>query len=136
MLASVTPQALVSLPAGTVIRVSHGWYDHVALIGDRFILGERSVLSFSAQIGGLIEQPFSVFALGRVVKVEGYPGELTSQMVMRRARMKQEQAYSLVSFNCEHFVRHAHGLLVESPQMWQWTLIACVLGLSLTKARV
>lgn len=38
---------------GTVIRVSHGIYDHLALLGEYAIGGERAVLSFSSRAGGL-----------------------------------------------------------------------------------
>ncbi|WP_424191188.1 hypothetical protein ACMYR3_08335 [Ampullimonas aquatilis] len=122
-------QELWTLSAGTVIRVSHGLYNHVALIGDQFIMGERSVLAFSAQAGGFVEQPYSAFAAGRAVTSDGYPSGLPSQVVMQRARLKQGQAYSWMDFNCEHFVRYAHGLPVESPQLRQWAFLAGALGL-------
>lgn len=49
MTMSPIQQNIWALPTGTVIRVSHGWYDHVGLIGERPIKGERSVMAFSAQ---------------------------------------------------------------------------------------
>jgi hypothetical protein len=116
-------------PAGLVIRVRHGWYDHVAMLGDGAIDGERSVVAFSAQAGGFVEQSFTSFARGQEVIVEGYLGALPPAVVMRRARMKRAQPYAWMSFNCEHFVRYAHGVDVESPQLRQWAILGGVAGL-------
>lgn len=128
MILSQVQQHIATLRAGTVIKVNHGLYDHVGLVGDYFIQGERSVLAFSAQAGGFVEQPFSDFANGRTVTVHGYPGTLPPEMVMLRARLKRGQPYSWNTFNCEHFVRYAHGVHVESPQLRQWTFLAGLLG--------
>lgn len=127
-------QNMWALPAGTVIRVRHGLYDHVAMLGDRAISGERGVIAFSAQAGGFVEQPFTAFAAGRAVVIEGYLGSLLPSVVMQRARMKQGQAYSW-SFNCEHFVRYAHGVAVESPQLHQWAFLGGLLGVLTLVAR-
>lgn len=121
--------------AGTVVRVSHGLYDHVALLGDRQIGGERSVLAFCAEADGFIEQPLSAFACGREVKVDGFPGRLPPMIVLRRARAMQGRRYSWLDFNCEHFVRHAHGLPTESPQLRQWAFLGGVAGLLALVAR-
>jgi len=122
-------QNIWELPAGTVIRVRHDWYDHVGLLGDHPIVGERSVLAFSAKEQGFVEQAFHAFAQGRQVRVEGYPGLLPPAIVMHRARLKRGQAYSWVDFNCEHFVHYAHGLPMESPQLRQWAFLGSVVGL-------
>lgn len=121
-------QKILALPSGTVIRVNDGLYDHVALTGDRIFNGERSVLAFSAQANGFVEQPYSAFARGRRVTIDGYLGGLLPEVVMQRARLKRGQAYSWTNFNCEHFVRYAHGVPVESPQLRQWTFLAGVVG--------
>lgn len=110
-------------PTGTVIRACVGWYDHVALVGDRFLNGERSVLGFSPEAGGFIEQPYSEFAQRRRVTIEGYLGSLPAEVVLQRARQIRAR-YSWTDFNCEHFVRFAHGVTVESPQLQRWTLLA------------
>lgn len=128
-------QDIWSHPAGTVIRVKHGWYDHVAMLGDRTVAGERSVMAFSAQAGGFVEQPYMSFARGQAVTVEGYLGVLPSAVVMHRARMKRGQVYSWMAFNCEHFVRYAHGVDVESPQLRQWAFLGGVAGLLTLAAR-
>ena len=117
------------LPAGTVVRVSHGLYDHVALLGDREVAGERGVVAFSADAGGFVEQPFSVWASGRTVRVDGYPGKLPPKAVLLRARAMRGRSYSWANFNCEHFVRQAHGLPIESPQLRRWAFLGSVVGL-------
>jgi len=129
-------QNIWELPAGTVIRVRHDWYDHVGLLGDHPIVGERSVLAFSAKEQGFVEQAFHAFAQGRQVRVEGYPGLLPPAIVMHRARLKRGQAYSWVDFNCEHFVHYAHGLPMKSPQLRQWAFLGSVLSLLVLAARV
>lgn len=129
-------QDIWALPAGTVIRVNCGFYDHVALLSDRWIGGQRGVLSFSAQSCGLVEQCVSTFAAGRHVTVDGYLGGLPPGTVMQRARLKQGQSYSWTKFNCEHFVRYAHGVPVESPQLQQWAFLSSAFGfLALLSAR-
>ena len=117
-------------PAGAVIRVDNGVYSHVGLLGDRFINGERSVLSFSAEANGFIEEPFSAFSHGRPVVCDGYFGNLPPMIVMWRARLKAGHLYSWLDFNCEHFVRYAHGVPVESPQLQQVGAVLGVLGLA------
>ena len=122
-------------PAGTVVRVRHGFYEHIAMLGDHAMGGERAVVAFSAQAGGFVEEPFSAFARGRAVVIEGFLGSLPPVVVMQRARMKQGQAYSLTEFNCEHFVRYAHGVPVESPQLRQWAFLGGLVGVVALAAR-
>ncbi len=116
-------------PPGTVVRVSNGLYDHVGMLGDRLINGERSVLAFSARAGGFEELALSSFAGGRVVTLGGYPGNLPPKLVMQRAREKRGEAYSWLTFNCEHFVRFAHGVAVESQQLRKWAFLVGALSL-------
>jgi hypothetical protein len=44
-------------------------------------------------------------------------GNLPPEVVLHRARSIQGRACSLTDFNCEHFVRHAHGVEIKSPQL-------------------
>lgn len=132
----LSDENLWTLPAGTVIRVNCGFYDHVALLGDFMINGERGVLSFAANTQGLAEIGASAFAARRLVSVDGYLGGLPSGAVMQRARLKRGTAYSWLDFNCEHFVRYAHGVPIESPQLQQWTVLGGMVGIiALASAR-
>lgn len=128
-------QDIWGLPAGTVVRVRHGFYEHIAMLSEHVIGGERAVVSFSAQAAGFVEEPFSIFARGQTVVIEGYLGILPPAVVMQRARMKRGQAYSLSDFNCEHFVRYAHGVPVESPQLRQWAFLGGLVGILALAAR-
>jgi hypothetical protein len=116
------------LAPGTVLRVNHGLYDHVALVSDRIIDGERAVLGFSAAYGGLVEEPYSMFKGSRTVTCDGYPGKLAPQAVLWRARASAGRRYSWFAFNCEHFIREAHGLQPESPQLRNWLLAIGLVG--------
>ncbi|EMN5130297.1 lecithin retinol acyltransferase family protein [Burkholderia contaminans] len=129
-------QSLWIHPPGTVVRVSYGLYDHVALLGEYGVGGgERNVLAFSAESRGFVEQPFSDFATGRPVTVDGYLGRLAPEVVLGRARSVRGQTYSLIGFNCEHFVRYAHNVEITSPQLWQWALLGSVGGILALVAR-
>lgn len=128
-------EQILALPTGTVIRVSHGWYDHVGLLGDSLLKGERSVVAFSSKDMGFVEQPYSAFSQGRQVTSDGYLGSLPSAAVMQRSRLKKGTPYSWINFNCEHFVRYAHGVQIESPQVKQWTILGSVAGLAFLSVR-
>lgn len=125
----------LTLPPGTTVRVSNVLYDHVGILGDRLINGERTVIAFSARAGGFEEQPLSQFGGGRPVILGDYPGGMPPAVVMQRARSRQGQAYSWFTFNCEHFVRYAHGVAIESPQLRQWGGVVGLLGLLIVAAR-
>lgn len=121
-------QSLVGLRPGTVVQVDHGLYRHVGMVSDRYFSGQPGVLSFSAATGGIAEESFEVFARGRCVQIEGYLGIFPSSLVLSRARSMKERRYSWLSFNCEHFVRSAHGVAVESPQVQQWVVLGGCAG--------
>jgi len=123
MIQAPRQQGVWAHPPGTVVRVNHGFYDHVALLGEYLAYGDRNVLAFSAQARGFVEHLFNDFAGGRMVTVDGYLGKLPAEVVLQRARSAQGRAYSLIGFNCEHFVRYAHGVEITSPQLWQWALL-------------
>ena len=123
------------IPAGMVVRVNCGLYDHLALMGDSMINGERTVLSFSARHQGLAEVPFSAFAENKQVKVDGHLGTLHPNVVLERARLKKGHPYCLMTFNCEHFIRYAHAVQVESPQVTQWMLLLKGLGVLFALSR-
>lgn len=120
-----TPSNLHQLLPSTVLRLNRGLYDHVAILGEYAWGGERQVLSFGPGPVSLVEMPFSQFANGSVVKVDGYLGQLAPEAVLAHARrLGSERRYSWLGFNCEHFVRAAHGVAPESPQLGRAFLLA------------
>lgn len=119
------PSKLQQLLPGTVLRLNRGLYDHVGILGEYTGHCERQVLSFAAGPVSLVEMPFSRFAAGCVVKVDGYLGQLAPEAVLAEARrIGTQRRYSWLGFNCEHFVRAAHGVALESPQLGQACLLA------------
>lgn len=125
---------LQHVSAGDVIRIRCGLYDHVALVSDRLMGGEIALISISAQPGHVFEQRFSELVGNRSWKNEGYPGALPPSVVLHRARQMAHRPYSLTSWNCEHFVRWAHGLPAESPQLQWGVVLMAGLGLMVALA--
>ncbi len=103
------------LKPGTVLRIDRGLYSHVALLGQWRDSSSRAVLTLGP--GPLEEVAFEDFAAGKPVVVEGYLGSLHPSEVLDRARKLGARTYSWLGFNCEHFVRAAHGLNPISPQL-------------------
>lgn len=114
--------------AGTVVSVSRGIYRHVGILTGEFTGFDAGVISFSSR--GVVEETLTSFANGTTVRIEGYPGQLPPPLVVGRARGLSMPTYSWLSMNCEHFVRLAHGLPVESPQARAW--FAAAIGLIMT----
>lgn len=119
-----TTSNLQQLLPGTVLRLNRGLYDHVALLGEYAMFGERTVLSFGPNPNGLVEVGFSEFSGGNQVLVDGYLGQLPPEQVLSLARQLGQRRYSWLAFNCEHFVRAAHAVTVESPQLGRAVLFA------------
>lgn len=65
----------------------------------------------------VVEEPLDIFRGQGDLRVDGYLGSLPPEIVLARARAKIGTRYSLFNWNCEQFVRYAHGLTQESPQL-------------------
>lgn len=121
---------------GTVIARQYLGYVHLGLLSDSLWGPDRTVFEFSAEAGGFRERSLTNFADGGQVVVIGYPSNLAPTEVMHRARSLTGHPYSLLGFNCEHFVRLAHGLQPESPQVRGWALLGLAMaGLGLLARR-
>ncbi len=108
--------SLESLQPGTVLRVKGPIYDHVVLLAEYAFVGDRTVISFGPE--GYRVTPLSMITANRAVQVDGYLGQLLPLQVLARARdLGAKWKYSWFSRNCEHFVRAAHGVRAESPQV-------------------
>ncbi len=107
----------VSLPAGTVIGMRFGPFEHIGIVTDTPIAGVPGVISNSRARGGVCEESLAAFAEGKPFRVLGYTGSLPGDDVVRRARTMIGRRYKPLRFNCEHFVRLAHGLRARSPQI-------------------
>lgn len=102
---------------GTVFSTSRLLYRHYGILTGRFINGVPTVISNSGEGGMVVEEPITKFQGIGDLQVVGYIGSLPQDVVIARARAKLGSRYSLINWNCEHFVRYAHGLKQESPQL-------------------
>jgi len=107
----------VSLPAGTVIGVRSGAIEHVGIITDQRIDDMPAVISNSYAHRGVREEPLSSFARGRPFRIHKKMSTMAGEEVAHRARRMIGRRYDALRFNCEHFVRIAHGLKPRSPQL-------------------
>jgi hypothetical protein len=112
-------------PPGAVVSVWRGFYHHVALLAEAPPGFERRVISLNPGPPGtqLREETVSEFARGKEVVVRSTPRVLHPHWVLARARSGQHPPYSWLEFNCDHFVRFAHGVPVESPQLQAWVAV-------------
>lgn len=118
-----------NLTPGTLVSVMVGPFKHYGIVSGRAIGGMPHVISNSRRKGAVAEEPVSVFSGGKSIKVHGRLGELSPSAVVSRARSQLGKTYNLLRWNCEHFVRWAYGIKVESPQL-QRTLVLGLLALS------
>ncbi len=120
---------------GTVIFVTIGLIKHYGIISGINELGEILVISNSKARRCVTEEPLGEFSLGRQTIVDGYPSNCDPRDVVARARSQLGIKYDLFSDNCEHFVRWAHRLKPESPQLQLFSVLAGAFVLSYLVAR-
>ena len=114
----------VALPPGTIIGVRFGLIEHVGIVTDRSIDGVPAVISNSHAHRGAREEPLSSFIQGRSFRVHKALSDRPGEEVADRARRMVGRRYDVLRFNCEHFVRIAHGLKPRSPQVYRAMAVA------------
>lgn len=120
----------VALSVGDVVRVRVHWcpvYWHYGIVVQRDVYGHVWVIHCSQRRRGVSIESLSDFAQGGVVENCGFPSELSTWEVIRRAKSMMGNKWHLTDFNCEHFWRGAHGMEPESHQM-QLTVLAGAFG--------
>jgi hypothetical protein len=130
------PAAFNHLPgieAATVVSVGRGLYRHVGLLTEPVPGSERRVLSLNpgAPSEQLREETLSEFGRGQPVTLLPPWSDLPAWMVLARARDSVLPLYSWAEFNCEHFVCHAFGVPLESPQLRQFATLAGVVAVAM-----
>ncbi|MCG8094859.1 MAG: lecithin retinol acyltransferase family protein [Candidatus Thiodiazotropha endolucinida] len=105
------------LQPGTIVSVAVGPITHFGIVSDRADFGRPKIISTSKRTGQVAEEKAETFANGGKIKLHGYPSQLPPFVVLRKARNKLGTKYDVFNWNCEHFVRWAHGLKPESPQL-------------------
>lgn len=114
----------VQAKPGATLRVWLGAYWHYGIL----VEGSR-VVHNSKQHGCVVEEPFYLFSEGNPVEIYREISGHNLQLACLRARQLLGLAYSLFTYNCEHFVRVVHGLAPESPQIQKVVLASSGFGL-------
>ncbi len=124
-------------PPGTIVSAGRGLYRHVGLLTEVVHGHPRRVISLNPGPLGyqVVEEDLAQFARGQDVTVMSLWGGLPGEEVLRRARSGQHQPYAWTLFNCEHFVRFAHALPLESPQLKAWALLGGLAAIMLVGSR-
>lgn len=121
-------------PLGAIVGTRLGPFplpQHVGILAPHAVWG-RSVISFKPR--GKVEEPVHQFANGRPFDSVSCPTNLSWQLVIQRARdAVPTKPYDLLNFNCDYFVRHCHGLKLESPQVGAIAVLT-VIGFTLAWA--
>jgi hypothetical protein len=113
------------LRPGTVVSVwIFPFFRHRGIVSNQFYGNEPMVISNSARVGGIAEEPWDIFAADKVVYADGYPSNLPSVEVLRRARALIGKPYHVLRWNCEHLTSYAHGREPESPQLATMVILA------------
>ena len=120
---------------GTVVFVKIWPIKHYGIISGLNEFGEMLVISNSKALGCVTEEPLKNFTMGKQAVVEGYPSNYNPGDVIARARSQVGKKYYLFSDNCEHFVRWAHRLKPESPQLQIVSVLAAAFLVSYLVAR-
>lgn len=118
-----TDISLNQLTPGTVIAVRYSMYKHFAIVSDNRednkIDGMPNLISLSYRTHGVQEEPWHTVVGNRNIEKSNIQGSCPTELVLSRARefIDRKVKYQLFTFNCEHFVRYAHGLPMESIQV-------------------
>jgi hypothetical protein len=121
------------LTPGSVIAVRYTMYKHFAIVSDKHSEDNGkympNLISLSYRAHGVKAEPSETVVGNRNIEKSLIQGNDSTDMVLSRARSCIGKAikYQLFTFNCEHFVRYAHGLTVESIQVKR-ALHGAVLG--------
>ena len=85
------------------------------------------VISNSFRRSGVFEESWEDFSNGRNVKIPGYPGDLSADEVLLRARSKIGSRWNLFGWNSEHSINWAHGLKPRNPTVRNYATYAIFL---------
>lgn len=126
---------LAALHPGTIVSTGQPGFRHYGVITGSYINGWPTVISNTGKFRMVVEEPLALFHEQSDLRVEGYWGVLPPHEVLARARAKLGSPYSILTSNCEHFVRFVHGIEPESPQIQLAVAGAILLGLLIGLSR-
>ncbi len=120
-----------SLLPGDTVAVVYDTFNHYAIVSDRKTDGMPNLIALSQRRGTVQEEIWQRGTQGATVRKSHIGGALPAQEVLDKARsLIGKPTYKLFTNNCEHFVRWAHGLPVESKQVAGGVTGAALLGLA------
>jgi hypothetical protein len=112
---------------------------HEGIVSDlRGLDGLPYVISNSARAGQGAEEPWQTFTGGRKAHLlRNLSTRLLASTVLARARSMLNEKWDIFTWNCQHFVREALGLTVESPQLQiaGWGAFALLVGAVVTRKK-
>ena len=94
-------------------------YKHFAIVSDRISDGMPNLISLTYRTSRVKEEPWDIVVGNRSIEQSFIKGDYSKEVVLSRARncIDKNIKYELLTFNCEHFARYAHGLPIESIQV-------------------
>jgi len=95
-------------------------YPPEALVTDYSARWGWMAISNSSHHGGVVEEPLALIVNRGNGARSWYtvnPGRLAVEQVIANARALRRKTYDALAYNCEHFIRHAAGLVPKSPQV-------------------
>lgn len=102
-----------NLTPGDIIEVPiYGFYKHYGVVTHAGI-----IINASKKCGKVLEETLADFCESSQWRKSQISSNLSPDEIIMRAKGKIGQTYCLLSQNCEHFVRYALGLSVESVQV-------------------
>ena len=104
-----------ALRLGTIVGTWLAGKYHQGLVCGYAADGEPMIMSISLWKGFATES-LCQFMGPQGLAEASYPSRLQSEQILSRARSVSHRPYDLGRWNCQHFVRFAHGLSVQSPQ--------------------
>lgn len=109
---------MVTLLPGQTIGVRVGPVIHLGIVSDRSDAnGSPMIYSNSLRSGCVTLEPLAVFKGVYDFVTVAQPTNLPARQVLSRAHKMLGIRWNLFSWNCEHFVFSAYGLLPQSPQL-------------------
>ena len=109
--------SLQYIPSGTLVGVNVNGVVHQGIMSDRYVDGERAVISRSRRSGQALEESWTTFTAGKKGFVLRPLSGLALFEVLRNAKALIGTRWDFLSANCEHFVSEAFGVEPTSPQL-------------------
>lgn len=110
-------------PKACVVKIDMGLFFHYGIFD-----GNGKVIHNSKRHGRVVIESLKSFSEGKEVLADLGIFSGDADAAIERAKRYIGTPYNLLQENCEHFVRMAHGLLKESPQLQKYMITATGIG--------